>query len=179
MPTARHCFILSIYNYSIVWPPLICQTPCWTLRTQIRKETIPVPKELTVLAMVMQYMMTTGCLRVQGNAEELSLLGGVKTVFTEKGAFALRQDEQRVWDISGNENGVRQNTQRCSSLQEKKFCGTEKVGDRIKEKDEAQVLSWKGPVFPLKWFEPTLWKIGSRTSFSGWCDSVHSPGIPW
>lgn len=110
MPTARHCFILSIYNYSIVWPPLICQTPCWTLRTQIRKETIPVPKELTVLAMVMQYMMTTGCLRVQGNAEELSLLGGVKTVFTEKGAFALRQDEQRVWDISGNENGVRENT---------------------------------------------------------------------
>lgn len=158
MPTARHCFILSIYNYSIVWPPLICQTPCWTLRTQIRKETIPVPKELTVLAMVMQCMMTTGCLRVQGNAEELSLLGGVKTVFTEKGAFALRLKISRGSEKFQAMRMVWEKILRCSSLQEKKFCGIEKVGDRIKEKDEARVLSWRVQYFLWSGLNPPYGK---------------------
>lgn len=74
---------------------------------------------------------------MQGNAKELSSRG-VEPVFTEKVAVAQRLKMSRGSETSQAMRMVCEKIPRRSSLQEKKFCGAEKVGDGIKEKGEAR-----------------------------------------
>lgn len=83
--------------------------------------------------------MTTGCIRVQGDArEELCLPGRVEAVFTEETAFELSLRGSRGSETFQAVRRVGEKILSCSSLQERTFCGAEKVGDKIKEGDEAQ-----------------------------------------
>lgn len=153
-------FFYSIYKYFIERAPTRHFAGHWELKTE-KRQLLPSKSlqswEIEPQAMMMQYKMTTGCIRGQKKIEEagLSFPGRAEAVFTEEAAFELRLKMSRGFQTF---QAMRIGCEKISSssFQEKKFYQTKKVGEWTeKGKRWGSGLIVKQLSFEAAWTHPT------------------------